>query len=204
MAGLAHHYRVTRTIGAAMIASLLVYVVEMIRARFAPFEGFARFPQWRVLRDALVELAVAGDRRAPLSLPLRPGRARRRRAGRAAGARPGVAPRARHPGAPPGRAVLARIIHERSAWRPTVAQGERPREGSLDHAVGGRASRCGWAPACARGPGPRGGNGFPTSCQAPTSAARKPRRVGSYSVCVINIATSTRSRRSTTPRTAQA
>lgn len=39
MADLARHYRITRTIGAAMIASLLVYavVVETIRARFAPF-----------------------------------------------------------------------------------------------------------------------------------------------------------------------
>jgi len=49
MADLAQHYRITRTTGAAMIASLLVYavVVEMVRARFAPFEGFARFPQWQ-------------------------------------------------------------------------------------------------------------------------------------------------------------
>src|SRR5574341_541428 len=33
------------------------------------------------------------------------------------------------------------------------------REGSLDHAVGDRASRRGWAPPCARGPRLRGGNG---------------------------------------------
>ena len=61
MADLARHYRITRTIGAAMIASLLVYAVavEIIRARFAPFEGFARFPQWEVLRYAFVGLAVA-------------------------------------------------------------------------------------------------------------------------------------------------
>jgi NAD/NADP transhydrogenase alpha subunit len=41
MADLAQHYRVTRAIGAAMIASLLIdaVVVEIIRARFAPFEG---------------------------------------------------------------------------------------------------------------------------------------------------------------------
>lgn len=61
MADLAQHYRVTRAIGAAMIASLLIYavVVEIIRARFAPFEGFTRFPQWEVLRYAFVGLAVA-------------------------------------------------------------------------------------------------------------------------------------------------
>ncbi|MBI2561835.1 MAG: hypothetical protein HYW08_05445, partial [candidate division NC10 bacterium] len=61
MGDLARHYRISRTIGAAMIASLLAYaaVVEMIRARFAPFEGFARFPQWEVLRYAFVGLAVA-------------------------------------------------------------------------------------------------------------------------------------------------
>ena len=61
MADLGRHYRVSRTIGAAMIASLLVYavVVEMVRARFAPFEGFARFPQWEVLRYVFVGLAVA-------------------------------------------------------------------------------------------------------------------------------------------------
>lgn len=44
MADLAQHYRITGTIGAAMIASLLVY---------------ARFPQWDVLRFAFVGLAVA-------------------------------------------------------------------------------------------------------------------------------------------------
>lgn len=61
MADVAQHYRVTRAISAAMIASLLIYavVVEIIRARFAPFEGFARFPQWEVLRYAFVGLAVA-------------------------------------------------------------------------------------------------------------------------------------------------
>lgn len=61
MGDLARHYRISRTIGAAMIASLLAYaaVVEMIRARFAPFEGFARFPRWEVLRYAFVGLAVA-------------------------------------------------------------------------------------------------------------------------------------------------
>jgi len=61
MADLGRHYRVTRAIGAAMIASLLAYavVVEMIRARFPPFEGFARFPQWEVLRYVFVGLAVA-------------------------------------------------------------------------------------------------------------------------------------------------
>ena len=43
MADLARHDRISRTIGAAMIASLLIYavVVEFIRARFAPFAGFA-------------------------------------------------------------------------------------------------------------------------------------------------------------------
>ena len=55
MADLAQHYRVTRAIGAAMIASLLIDagVVEIIRARFAPFEGFTRFSQWEVLRRPL-------------------------------------------------------------------------------------------------------------------------------------------------------
>jgi hypothetical protein len=38
MADLAQHYRITRTIGAAMIASLLVYavVVQIVRARLRP------------------------------------------------------------------------------------------------------------------------------------------------------------------------
>lgn len=61
MADLAQHCRITRMIGAAMIVSLLAYalVVQLIRINFAPFEGFSRFPQWEVLRYALVGLAVA-------------------------------------------------------------------------------------------------------------------------------------------------
>ncbi len=86
MADLAHHYRVTRTIGAAMIASLLVYaiVVQLIRINFPPFEGFARFPRWEVLRYAFVGLAVAG---AALIRILR----RRLLAVRPAGPAPGLA-----------------------------------------------------------------------------------------------------------------
>lgn len=86
MADLAQHYRVTRTIGAAMIASLLVYaiVVQLIRITFAPFEGFARFPQWEVLRYAFVGLAVAA---AALIQVLR----RRLLAARPAGMVPGLA-----------------------------------------------------------------------------------------------------------------
>ncbi len=61
MADLARHYRITRAIGAAMVASLLVYVliVQLVRLRFAAFAGFARFPQWEVLRYVFVGMAVA-------------------------------------------------------------------------------------------------------------------------------------------------
>ena len=61
MAALAQHYRVTRTVGAAMVASLLVYalIVHLIRTQFAPFTGFARFPEWEILRYVFVGMAVA-------------------------------------------------------------------------------------------------------------------------------------------------
>ena len=60
MADLAQHFRATRIIAVAMIVSLLTYAViaELIRARFAPFQGFSRFPQWETLRWVFLVLAA--------------------------------------------------------------------------------------------------------------------------------------------------
>lgn len=61
MADLAQHFRATRIIAVAMIVSLLVYVVivELIRTRFEPFDGFSRFPQWETLRWVFLVVAAA-------------------------------------------------------------------------------------------------------------------------------------------------
>lgn len=61
MADLARHFRATRIIAVAMIGSLLTYAVvaELIRARFAPFQGFSRFPGWETLRWVFLVLAAA-------------------------------------------------------------------------------------------------------------------------------------------------
>ena len=62
MADLDPHFRATRIIAAAMIVSLVVYaaLIELIKIQFAPFRGFARFPEelLRVLRLALLATAL--------------------------------------------------------------------------------------------------------------------------------------------------
>ena len=60
MADLDQHLRATRIVAVALILSLLIYVclVELIKLQFAPFRGFVHFPQWEVLRWALLGVAL--------------------------------------------------------------------------------------------------------------------------------------------------